>query len=412
MTGQGISLVVQAVYFVLLARLLGSTEYGIFAGASALGFIVSPYCDLGSGMLFLRYVSPAHEKFGEFWGNILISNFGAGGLMVILCVVTTHWTLGSVPALLVLLTAVSNCIGLPISTCAGQVFQTFEKMRYTALLNFTQNGLRLVLAACMIVLLRRATALQWGWAALGVSIVGIVASIMMVHQKCGPPKFSFRLWYRTIQEGFGFSFAGSTSSVYNDLDKAMLSHYGMNSANGIYSVAYRVVNIASAPSFAIYSAAYPTFFRKGLNGIRATVAYGWKTLKHVLVVSAPVCLGAFFLAPLLPRFAGPGFNEAANALRWLCIIPLFRSFHIAAGYAMTSAGYQRFRTASQFGAAAFNWMTNIYLIPRYSWRGAALSSLATDGGLAISNWLILLWLVRGSAPGAAIADVRSTSHTD
>jgi O-antigen/teichoic acid export membrane protein len=79
---------------------------------------------------------------------------------------------------------------------------------------------------------------------------------------------------------------------------------------------------------------------------------------------------------------------------------------------MTSAGYQRFRTASQFGAAAFNWMKNIYLIPRYSWRGAALSSLATDGGLAISNWLILLWLVRGSAPGAAIADVRSTSHTD
>jgi O-antigen/teichoic acid export membrane protein len=411
MTGQGISLVVQATYFVLLARLLGSTEYGVFAGASALGFIVSPYCDLGSGMLFLRHVSPSHEKFGEFWGNILISNFGAGGLVVILCVATARWTVGSVPALLVFLTAVSNCIGLPISTCAGQVFQTFEQMRYTALLNFIQNGLRLILAACMLGMLHRASALQWGWAALAVSIVGIVTSIVMVHRKFGPPKLSIRIWYRTIREGFGFSFAGSTSSAYNDLDKAMLSHYGMNAANGTYSVAYRVVNIASTPAFAIYSAAYPTFFRKGLDGIRSTVTYGWKVLNNALLVTAPVCLGMFLLAPMLPRFAGPGFNEATFALRWLCLIPLFRSFHIAAGYAMTSAGYQRFRTASQFGAAMFNWILNIYLIPRHSWRGAAWSSLATDGGLAISNWLILLWLVRTRPHTSALKGSRSTSRT-
>jgi O-antigen/teichoic acid export membrane protein len=48
MAGQGFSVVIQAAYFVLLARLLGSTEYGVYAGAAALGFIVSPYCDLGS----------------------------------------------------------------------------------------------------------------------------------------------------------------------------------------------------------------------------------------------------------------------------------------------------------------------------------------------------------------------------
>lgn len=411
-TGQGASLVVQAAYFVLLARLLGSTEYGIFAGASALGFIVSPYGDLGSGLLFLRYVSPDHEKFPEYWGNILISTCATGSLLVLLCVITAHWTVGSVPILLVLLTAISNCIGLPISTCAGQVFQTFESMRYTAILNLIQNALRLALAACMVFFLHRATALQWGWAALAVTIVGIVVSTAVVHRKFGAPRFSFRLWRQSIAEGFGFSFAGSTSSVYNDLDKAMLSHYGMNAANGTYSVAYRVVNIAATPVLAIYSAAYPSFFRKGVEGLRSTAAFAWTTMKHVTLITAPICLAAFLLAPILPRFAGPGFQEAGVALQWLCLIPLFRSFHIAAGYAMTASGYQRYRTGSQFAAAAFNWAVNIYLIPRFSWRGAAWSSLATDGGLAISNWLILLWLLKSSqSKGPHLDSTRITTNS-
>ena len=174
----------------------------------------------------------------------------------------------------------------------------------------------------------------------------------------------------------------------------MLSHYEMNAANGIYSVAYRVINIATTPVLAIYSAAYPTFFRKGMEGVRSTAAFAWKSLKHTLLVSAPAAAAMFFLAPLLPLMAGPSFAESASALRWLCLIPFFRSFHISAGYAITGAGHQSFRTASQVLAAAFNFGLNLYLIPRYSWMGAAWASLATDGGLAVMNWLLLFYLVR------------------
>src|ERR1700687_2671725 len=51
--GQGAGFVLQAGYFVLLARLLGSTEYGIYAGTFALVSIASQYSALGSGTVFL-----------------------------------------------------------------------------------------------------------------------------------------------------------------------------------------------------------------------------------------------------------------------------------------------------------------------------------------------------------------------
>ena len=78
--GQGLSFVVQAFYFIVLARLLGTTQYGLLAGAIALVGIASQYSTLGSGILFLRYVGPDHTRFRLYWGNILMSVFLLGTL--------------------------------------------------------------------------------------------------------------------------------------------------------------------------------------------------------------------------------------------------------------------------------------------------------------------------------------------
>src|ERR1700761_9081342 len=67
--GQGISFVVQGVYFVLLARLLGANEYGIYVGAAAAVSLLSQYSTLGSSLLLVREVSRQHSRFPEYWGN-------------------------------------------------------------------------------------------------------------------------------------------------------------------------------------------------------------------------------------------------------------------------------------------------------------------------------------------------------
>jgi O-antigen/teichoic acid export membrane protein len=61
---------------------------------------------------------------------------------------------------------------------------------------------------------------------------------------------------------------------------------------------------------------------------------------------------------------------------------------------MAGAGYQSARLATQVVAALFNFALNLYLIPRYSWVGAAWASLATDGGLALLLWIVVFWLAK------------------
>jgi O-antigen/teichoic acid export membrane protein len=387
--GQGAGYVLQALYFVMLARLLGAYEYGIFAGAFAFVNLTARYGTLGTGTVLLRYVSIDRSSFALYWGNMLLVTTGGGIIMVALLYLAGSRLLNPASAAVVLLAALANCFGTQLTTCAALVFQATEQMRITALLNLLTNFLRTLAAGLLLLLVHRTTAWQWALVSMIVSLIGSAVAVSVILFQMGKPRFSLGLMKRRLTEGMGFAFANSTTSAYNDLDKAMLSHYDMNAANGIYTLAYRAVDIATMPIYSLVAAAMPSLFRKGTESLEEAAQLAGRLWKRIFVVSLMAAAGLFFLSPLVPRIAGRGFVETAEALRWLCLIPIFRSVHEIAGGALTGAGLQRYRTAGQVAAVVLNFLLNLWLIPAYSWRGAAWSSLATDGALGVMIWMTL-----------------------
>jgi O-antigen/teichoic acid export membrane protein len=402
--GQGLSLVAQAFYFIVLARLLGTTQYGLLAGAVALVAVVSQYSSLGSGLLFLRYVSPDPSRFRMYWGNVLMSIFLLGALLTVVITLSGRWLVGAASVPLLLPIAIGDCLFQQLSMCAGQVFLTFEKMKYSAALMLLSNISRCVLAFGMFLIMGKVSAWQWAIASLGISALTACIAFAIVTRFFGLPSFSPSLLLSRSAEGFVFAISGSTTAVYNDIDKVVLSRLGMDRANGIYSLAYRVVNIGTMPVMSIVGAAFPRFFREGVKGIAATVPMARQLLKRTAVLGIVISAAMFLTAPLIPHLVGKSYVESVSALRWLCLIPFFRCFHLSAGDAIAGAGHQKFRLASQLTAAVGNLLLNLYLIPRYSWRGAAWASLATDGALGVMNWLALIYLSRRPVPMLQTAD--------
>jgi O-antigen/teichoic acid export membrane protein len=390
--GQGLSFVAQGLYFIVLARLLGATQYGLLAGAVALVAVVSQYSTLGSGLLFLRYVSPDHSRFRLYWGNILMSIFLLGTLLVVGLRLTGHWLVAAASVPLLFPIALGDCLFQQLSSSAGQVFLAFEKMKFSAALTLLSNVSRCIVAAGMLAALGKATAWQWAMASLGVSALTACAAFVIVTRSFGLPTFSLPLLFKRAGEGFVFSISGSTTVAYNDIDKVVLSHYGMNQANGVYSMAYRVINIGAMPVTSIIGAAVPRFFREGAKGIAATVPMARVLLKRTALLGIGVSAALFLCAPIIPHLVGRSYAESVSALRWLCLIPFFRCFHLSAGDAISGAGHQKFRLVSQSIAASGNLLLNLYLVPRYSWLGAAWASLLTDGTLGVTNWLALFYL--------------------
>lgn len=390
--GQGLSTLNQGIYFLVVARLLGLTQYGLLAGVGAVVSLVSQYGSLGFGYVFLRYVGHDQKRFSVYWGNMLLLTAVLGTVLVAGLRIAAPWLLPSTPVSLVVCIAIGECFCSQLILCCGQVFQTYERMSTTATLNLLANFLKMVLAVVLLLKMHHATAWQWGYVSLSISAVVALSAVTTVLARVGLPQLDLRLLRMRLNEGFIFAVSGSTTSAYNDLDKAMLGHYGMSAANGIYTMAYRVVDIAYMPIRSIHAAAFPRFFRQGAEGIEGTERYARKILNKTVLFGVVVAAGMFLLAPVAPYLLGHTFSQSVEAIRWLCLIPLFRCFHLSAGDAMAGAGYQRYRLGAQAIAVAFNLGANLYLIPHFSWRGAAFASLLTDGGLGLLSWTVLLVL--------------------
>src|SRR5258705_6473883 len=80
--GQAFCVVIQALYFIEIARSLGVRNYGAFIGVVALVGIVYPFGSLGSGNLLVKNVARDHSLFAEYWGRALAVTAAFGILLI------------------------------------------------------------------------------------------------------------------------------------------------------------------------------------------------------------------------------------------------------------------------------------------------------------------------------------------
>jgi O-antigen/teichoic acid export membrane protein len=393
LSGQAAKLVLQGLYFILIGRALGSQQYGAFIGVASLIAVLAQFATWGSGMLMLRSVSRDSASFPRAWGNALVMTASLSLVVLALVSGLAHLFFSRQLLIIVPFVAVADTLFAKLAELSSQAFQAFHRLRDTAQMIAITSAIRLVAAAFLFFHARTgfASAMAWARLYLAASVAGAVVSVLLVSLHLGLPKFG-RIPRASWIEGLGFSLANSTTSIYNDVDKAMLASLGQLRAAGIYGTAYRIVDIACVPITAIHGAALPEFFKRGHAGARAMRPFVRRLLSKtsLYAIAASIALAAG--AGIVPLLMGPGYVDSVTAIRWLCVLPLLRSLHLAAGDCITATSSQWWRTGSQLLAALLNLLLNLVLIPRWSWQGAAIASLLTDGMLAAANWIILIWL--------------------
>lgn len=402
MAGQGGSALLQAVYFVLIGRSLGSAQYGAFIGVVAMVGIASQFSGLGMEMTLLRDVSRDRGSFGVSWGRaVQVTLAGAAGLLL-LAETAGHASLGRSLWSLLPYVVISDGFFGRLLQAAIRAFQATRQMRWAAALPVTMSGLRAAVAGVFFwqvhAGLAAASAAAWVRMYWIATALAAVLAVFSATTRLGLPEWR-RVRWRELGDGLSFAFSNSSISAYNDMDKALLAGAGLMEAAGIYGAAYRVVDVATMPVYSLFAAATPRYFRT--EGVDATRALMGRLLRRALPGTGLICAVLFALAGLLPLVLGPSFAEAATALRWLCMIPLLRLLHYTWGTAITACMSQWRRTAAQAAAAALNVALCVWWIPRWQWCGAAMASLMTDGALVVMSLLIWWhWSRRRATDGA------------
>lgn len=394
MLGNGLKLIIQAAYFVIIARSLGPEQYGAFVAVVAIAAILSPFVGLGTSNLIVRNVVRDRATFSTSWGNGLFVTLASGFCGLALISSCRFLLPQSIPWTVLLLVASSDLILGRLTDLCAFAFGALENFRALAQTNVYSSLARLIGLLILVRIIHHPTAEQWAIVYLMTTAAVSVGAMAAVFTNLGRPSLALPQLRRDLLEGFYYSAGQSAQSVYNDIDKTMLARLGDLSATGIYGAAYRLIDVSLVPVKSVLSAAYPGCFRAGQEGVSGSVKYMRRLLPKPVGFAVIIVMSLFLCAPVLPHILGKEYTNTVMALRWLALLPLLKTFHFFFADALTGSGYQGLRTMIQFVVAAVNVLVNLWIIPAYSWRGAAWSSLGCDGLLACLYLVALVSLSR------------------
>src|SRR5271170_5427398 len=155
---QFVSMALQAVYFVLMGRTLGSREYGAFVGVVALVALLAQFSSVGMEMILLRNISRDRASFAATWGAALRTTICGFVVLFSLALLVGRVALRPELRLLIPWIAIADGLFGKLVQLASRAFQGAGEMRYCANLSALVYALRAILAAGLYLYARQSEA--------------------------------------------------------------------------------------------------------------------------------------------------------------------------------------------------------------------------------------------------------------
>ncbi|NEQ45225.1 MAG: oligosaccharide flippase family protein [Leptolyngbya sp. SIOISBB] len=390
---RGLNIFIQAAYFVILARTLGPAEYGLFVGISALASMVNAFASWGSAQILVKHVAVERSLLKYYWGNALLTVGVMGSLLtVIFTILGPALSRGNFPPLVIALIFIGDLIGFNISDISNVAFIASGQARVAAFKSILVGFMKLLAAIALALILENTTAIQWAYLYCFSTTLPAILSIWMVNAWLDKPQISIPRLKSELVQGFYFSVSRSSDFVNENIDRIMLASVASLQATGLYGAGFRIISVFQIPILSVAGATFPRFFQHGTQGIKGSLGFARKLTPMAIGYGVVVTAIIFAIAPFVQSALGAGYEDIVELLAIVSLIPLITAIQVLGGDTLTGANYQSYRTGIQVFAAVLNIILNIWLIPLYSWHGAAWATMASETAKSVGFWGCIFYL--------------------
>lgn len=199
-------------------------------------------------------------------------------------------------------------------------------------------------------------------------------------------KFDISYWKSFLKESLPMGISAVVIFAYFKMDTILLSLIKGSAEVGIYNAAYKVVeNITFFPAM-IVGLILPIMSQNIFHDKERFKDISNKTFKVFLILALPLVIAVFFLSEgIINLIGGAGFSESAEVLRILVFALALIFFGNFFNAIMIAANLQRKLMYILGIAAFFNISTNLVVISRFSYLGAAFVSVFTELFVAVAT---------------------------
>lgn len=359
--------------FLLLARALGTSEFGVIVAVSALVAILTPMSTLGATWLTQSdNTTPLAQRTSAYLtlaAVALVPLSALGGIGVSLA-------LGTAVATGCLLVYGELVCQWFVTTLGSSFLGLGEHRRYFRW-TFAASVVRFSAAVVTYAVAPSVATWAVSFAALGT--IAVVVAVVATRARLGWRVFKGYFDGPRLRRGMGFSAVGTSTAVVDYADQFLMGSVVSSSTAGLYGFAWKLSAYSLIPVRGICVRAFPEYFRAAEAGdltrlrglIRRTGLLG-------MALGGVSGVTIAFAGWALVRLVLPEFSEAAVLLFVLVVPMALRAWHYTLGDALYSLDAARTRVLCVWGSAAFAIPASLVGMTRWGALGGAVASAVTE----------------------------------
>lgn len=379
-------LVMQALWLVLVARLLGADELGEFAGLVGLATTLGGFSGLGFGLVMFQDAVRDRTILGARWRSTMLVTGLSGIALSVAFVGAGAMLTASQPSLTALLAiALAELIAFPVTAAGAFAFAAHERMGWSAALPALMALARLAASTIVWFSFDQPTMLHVALAHSAASCGTALFSVAVVVALLKPAPGRTRIEKRELSLGFRFCSVGAGTSALSSMDKAMALRWGGGEIAGLYSVVYRVSALFAMPIEVLTTSATPRLFRSSHAGDQERRLVDRLAL-WALAYSAIAATILWCLAPFAPLVFGHEFEGSVTPIRAMTLfIPLY-GLRVLGGNILLARGLAALQAKLQAAGILAMLASGILLVPRFGLWGCVCAGITTEALLCLMIW--------------------------
>ena len=340
-----VGIAAQSIGFVVLARWLGSDQFGHLSMITAATNLGGAWCGLGTGEAMRRRAGREPALYPQLLGHSLILLLVSGAVLTLVMsvAIASFITIAANPvenyAVIALLVS-NNIVLFAWIGLTEQILLAHSQFTRANLLNSGFGIARAVtaLVACLGFDIDNLTAWAlWNFASFS---VGSLACVCLLFRYGGP---RWCLLWDEIPRGVTLSISGSIAALRQNVDLLALSAMAPPHLVGAYGVARRVLGVAVVTGASLDRLIYAKLAIAGKSGPAATLYLARRYVIYAIGLTSLTSITIFVLAPLLPLLFGKDFGDMVWIVKVLCWTLMLTAVQFVAFDAINAADQHRVR---------------------------------------------------------------------
>lgn len=382
-------LFLQASTLIVLAKTLGASSFGIFAGLSAAAVLAGSLSTLGMHFIILKASAGDQGKSRSIVAEYALwTTLVAGILMLLLYLFAL--------SLINLGANLHTVIALGIAETVIQPFILLSCMEYQARNQIARSQIILTLPIalrCASVFFLAAWPNEnvestYAGLYLASSVISLFVAIKLQPGRWPEPKYWRRPTMAEVKSASGFAVQNATTIGPSEADKTVAAKLLAADIAGHYSLSARLISAATLPVMALMISVMPSLF-----GEKDRSAAKQKTLA---ILTASGLYGLLLAAttwhagPLLGLAFGSEYAYLSEILPYLSIFAISLSLRISGTTILTTQSMPLYRSAIEGIGVTLLILLAITLLPKHGVMGLCIAVTASETTMAAIAWIALL----------------------